>query len=74
MATIPKDLLKLGVTFTRCNECERAEVVRCKDCKGRVSWYRNDFGSAVCGWSGLIVVDDISFCSHGEKMDAEVEE
>lgn len=24
--------LKLGVTFTRCSECDRAEVVRCAEC------------------------------------------
>ena len=33
MAKINKDDLKIGITFTRCRDCERVEVVRCKDCK-----------------------------------------
>lgn len=32
MATIDKDFLKLGVRVVKCTECERVEVVRCKDC------------------------------------------
>ena len=33
MAEINKDDLKIGVTFTPCKDCDRVEVVRCKDCK-----------------------------------------
>ena len=32
MAKIGKDVLKIGVTFTKCNECNRVEVTYCKDC------------------------------------------
>lgn len=32
MANINKDYLTFGVKVTMCDECERIEVIRCRDC------------------------------------------
>ena len=47
------------------------EVVRCKDCKYKDKWETNAYGYQWCGVSGLQVVEDISFCSYGERKDNE---
>ena len=69
MAIIDKCDLKIGVTFTRCSECERVEAVHAK-------WKLHDDGSATCSncrRRSLIVWDfdnHDNFCRHcGAKMD-----
>lgn len=45
-------------------------VVRCKDCQYKEAWQRiNEMGVAVyvCDASGMILVDDLAFCSFGER-------
>ena len=58
MARINKDDLKIGITFTRCRDCERVEVVRCKDCyKIATEDCPMDYG-----WTSNNI-----FCSYGER-------
>ena len=71
MATINKDLLKLGVTITRCDQCKRVEVVygkwidelynwHCDQCD---KWLRIEDGTA-----------HMNYCPNcGAKMDVEIE-
>ena len=49
------------------NEVDAVPVVRCKDCKYKDKWETNAYGYQWCGVSGLQVVEDISFCSYGER-------
>lgn len=51
---------------------ELVEVVRCKDCQYKEAWQRiNEMGVAVyiCDASGMILVDDLAFCSFGERKE-----
>ena len=59
--------IKNGVTFTHCKECDRVEVVRCRDCKH----YDGDFCNHEQWWNddSYITVDDDDFCSYGERKD-----
>ena len=50
---------------------DAAPVVRCKNCKHKSEWQPSSSGYQWCGVSGLQVVDDISFCSYGERMSKE---
>lgn len=47
------------------------DIVRCKDCKYKDKWETNAYGYQWCGVSGLQVVEDISFCSYGERKDGD---
>jgi hypothetical protein len=47
------------------------DIVRCKDCKYKDKWEANAYGYQWCGVSGLQVVEDISFCSYGERKDGD---
>ena len=42
-------------------------VVRCKDCVGKATWYKDGCGVTVCGTSSFYVVEDNDFCSYGER-------
>ena len=42
-------------------------VVRCKDCIGKVHWYKDDYGCTVCGLSGFLGIEENDFCSCGER-------
>ena len=43
-------------------------VVRCKDCIFKSSWYKHDsLGFDICRASGMFIVEDIDFCSYGER-------
>ena len=42
------------------------EVVRCRDCIGRSTWYNDaEYGCAVCGMSGMYPKSEDGFCSYG---------
>lgn len=44
------------------------EVVRCKDCIHKSTWERDPaLTTFTCGVSGMRFVDDIDFCSYGER-------
>ena len=71
MAKINKDDLRIGVTFTPCKECDRVEVVRCKDCK-----HYDKYGCAEgFGWCGLFDYGmmDNDYCSHGGRRTNETD-
>ena len=44
-------------------------VVRCRDCVGKSSWYKDVNGCDICGMSGLYIVENNDFCSYGERKD-----
>lgn len=46
-------------------------VVRCKDCIGKATWYKEDYGVTICGMSGFYVVEDNVFCSYGTRKDGD---
>ena len=47
---------------------DAVEVVRCKDCIGRSTWYNDaEYGCAVCGMSGMYPKSEDGFCSYGLK-------
>ena len=53
---------------------DAVEVVRCKDCIGKATWYKNKaYGVDICGLSGLFVVEDADYCSYGERKDDETD-
>lgn len=55
--------INLGLEVKRCAECDRVEVVRCKDCKS----YSDGGKCRKCNlWR-----DAEDFCSRGEKKEAE---
>lgn len=46
------------------------ELVRCKDCNYKSTWYKNEaFNIDICGLSGMCVVEDNDFCSYGERKE-----
>jgi hypothetical protein len=48
------------------------EVVRCKDCKHKDTWTESKIRDWFwCGVSGLQVVEDMDFCSYGERKENE---
>ena len=53
MAVINKDALKVGIEFKPCKDCDRVEVVRCKDCGAYLEYSH-------CEYMGLN-----GFCSLG---------
>lgn len=44
-------------------------VVRCRDCVGKSSWYKDVNGCDICGMSGLYIVENNDFCSYGERKE-----
>lgn len=47
---------------------EMVAVVRCKDCKHKDTWQESKIRDWFwCGVSGLQVVEDMDFCSYGER-------
>lgn len=63
MAIINKGALKIGVEIKHCKDCDRVEVVRCKDCV-----YANDDGT-ICRYGVGRGVKPEHFCSYGERKD-----
>lgn len=46
----------------------RVPVVRCRDCKHKDTWTESKIRDWFwCGVSGLQVVEDMDFCSYGER-------
>lgn len=44
------------------------EVVRCKDCIGQSTWFKDaENGCEVCGMSGMYPKGELDFCSYGER-------
>lgn len=44
------------------------EVVRCKDCIGQSTWFKDaENGCEVCGMSGMYPKGEFDFCSYGER-------
>lgn len=44
---------------------DTVEVVRCKDCIGRSTWYNDaEYGCAVCGMSGMYPKNEDGYCSY----------
>ena len=44
------------------------EVVRCKDCIGQSTWFKDaENGCEVCGMSGMYPKGTFDFCSYGER-------
>ena len=53
---------------------DAVEVVLCKDCKYKDAWREvQELGAkiTICDLSGLILVDDLAFCSFGERKENE---
>ena len=49
---------------------DAVEVVRCKDCIGRSTWYNDaEYGCAVCGMSGMYPKSEDGYCSYGIRKD-----
>lgn len=45
---------------------DAVEVVRCRDCIGRSTWYNDaEYGCAVCGMSGMYPKSENGYCSYG---------
>ena len=51
---------------------EVADVVRCRNCIGRSTWYNDaKYGCAVCGMSGMHPKSEDGFCSYGIRKDGD---
>ena len=51
---------------------DAVEVVRCRDCIGRSTWYNDaEYGYAVCGMSGMYPKSEDSYCSYGIRKDGD---
>ena len=51
---------------------DAVEVVRCRDCIGRSTWYNDaEYGCAVCGMSGMYPKSEDGFCSYGIRNDGD---
>ena len=64
--------LKYGITITKCSECDRVEVVRCKDCKHLMhsAIYKKYFCTNIYGLRNICISND-DFCSYGERREGE---
>ena len=62
-----KELIKL---VKQVDSGQHVEVVRCRYCIGRSTWYNDTFsGCAVCGLSGMYPIGEDDFCSYGEQKE-----
>lgn len=51
-----------------------SNIVRCKDCIFKSSWYKHKtLGFDICGASGMYIVEDVDFCSYGERRKDETD-
>lgn len=47
---------------------DAVEVVRCKDCIGKSTWYNDaEYGFFICGMSGMYPRGENDYCSYGER-------
>lgn len=52
---------------------DAVEVVRCKDCIGRSTWFKDaETGCEICGMSGMYLKGEFDFCSYGERKYGDV--
>lgn len=52
------------------NSGQLVEVVRCKDCIGQSTWFKDgENGCNVCGMSGMYPKSEHDYCSYGERKD-----
>ena len=51
---------------------DAVEVVRCRDCIGRSTWYNDaEYGCAICGMSGMYPKSENGYCSYGIRKDGD---
>ena len=51
---------------------EVADVVRCRNCIGRSTWYNDaEYECAVCGMSGMYPKSEDGFCSYGIRKEGD---
>jgi hypothetical protein len=64
MAEVNKDFLKIGVDIKKCKDCDKVEVVRCKDC---LYWENGKDYEPYCNHFGNMMTDTKAddFCSYG---------
>lgn len=69
MATINKDDLKIGVTFTPCSKCDRVDVTYCCDCVFGKTDQRDDL---ICDRPRFQThyVKPYDYCSYGIRRTA----
>lgn len=49
---------------------DAVEVVRCRNCIGRSTWYNDaKYGCAVCGMSGMYPKSENGYCSYGLRKE-----
>lgn len=49
----PNEIIRASIDVDAIPAANVDPVVRCKDCKWKTSWYKNDYGNDICGVSGL---------------------
>ena len=50
------------------NRGQLVEVIRCKDCIGQSTWFKDaETGCEICGMSGMYPKGDFDFCSYGDR-------
>ena len=48
------------------------EVVRCRNCIGRSTWYNDaKYGCAICGMSGMYSKSENGYCSYGIRKNGD---
>lgn len=65
--------LEFGITLRKCHECDRAEVVRCRDCKyfERQQWGKHEV--TICTHDSWFVdcdspfTEEDGYCFRGER-------
>lgn len=51
---------------------DAVEVVRCRDCIGRSTWYNDaEYGCDICGMSGMYPKSENGYCSYGLRRSDE---
>lgn len=58
--------LTVGVKVVKCSECNRVEVVRCRDCKHMII---EPLGRYCSVWRAHNGMGDEGFCNYGERKD-----
>ena len=70
---VNKELVKLVKNVLldvvrKVNSGQMVEVVRCKDCIGQSTWFKDaENGCEVCGMSGMYPKGTFDFCSYGDR-------
>ena len=70
---INKELVKLVKNVLldvvrKVNSGQLVEVIRCKDCIGQSTWFKDaETGCEICGMSGMYPKGEFDFCSYGDR-------